>query len=265
MIDLEKTSGLPIEVGENYALKFKPPLEPVIPNIRKLWDMKAVLMDPTAKSTREEMYYMYRNVVLKENAPILAGHNLRYDITVIPPAMIGHEYTKTVGHYHPFKGNSKIAYPEIYEVLHGKLLFLLQKMDSNFQVLSRVLACEGRPGDKIILPPNYGHVMINIGQEVLVTANWSADKFESLYQPVAARKGMAYYVIKAPTATGYHFIPNPHYENHPEVQWVSESYRDNFDIVQPKPMYTLGSANPRMLDFLNEPERYAVDLSSISS
>jgi glucose-6-phosphate isomerase, archaeal len=265
MIDLEKISGLPVHLKEDSHLKFFAPLSESMPGVRLLKDMKKVLMDPSAESDRTEMYYMYRNVFFPEHEKLLKQKNLRYDITVIPPASIGQEFSKTVGHYHPAKKGSMIAYPEMYEVLHGRVLFLLQKMDGEYRQLLRVLSFEAKAGDKIIFPPNYGHIMVNIGKETLVTANWSADNFESLYHPVEEKCGMAYYVVKALSDGGYAYIPNPHYRNHPQVDRLSTKYEDNFNIIQPKPMYLLGVSNPEYLEFLNFPEKFAVELSSISS
>ncbi|MGE5297932.1 MAG: glucose-6-phosphate isomerase family protein [Acidobacteriaceae bacterium] len=270
MIDLEKVSGLPISVedGENYHLKFRSPLAQVVPGIRHIKDMKPVLMDQTASSSRSEMYYMYRGVSFPEHAGTIKSHNLRYDITVIPPAMIGQEFNKTVGHYHPAKQGTPFAYPEVYEIIHGRAMFILQKVDQGLRQLVRVLSFEAKAGDKVVFPPNYGHAMMNIGNEVLVTANWVADGFESLYEPIARKHGMAYYVVKATESFGrnpYHFIPNAHYQNHPEVETLAPRNLEAFNIIQPKPMYFLGISNPKNLEFLTDPEKYAVELSSISS
>ena len=64
------------------------------PDIRYLNDIKEVLFDQEWAKTAPnyELYYMYRGLQEKDN--------LRYDITVIPPRMLGEEFTKTKGHYH---------------------------------------------------------------------------------------------------------------------------------------------------------------------
>ena len=43
--------------------------------------------------------------------------------------MLGLEYTKTVGHYHPQIPGTDISYPEIYQVLEGSATYLLQKVE----------------------------------------------------------------------------------------------------------------------------------------
>lgn len=264
MIDLEKVSGLPIEINDDNSLKFKSPLPEVKPAVRTFEEMKPVLMEPDAKPPFEEMYYMYRNVHFKEHEDMLQKLNVGYDITVVPPGKIGNEFIKTVGHYHATKAGTSIAYPEVYEVLNGHALFLLQKMDPLFQELITVIAMEAKAGDKVIYPPNYGHIIVNIGTEVLVTSNWVGDQFERLYQQVSDRHGMGYYVV-ADDAGGFKFVPNKNYEKHPEVRVLTNKFMDRFDIMGNEPMYTIGTNKPDALEFLNHPEKYAVELSSITS
>src|SRR5690348_7449365 len=128
MISLEKTSGLPMELTDDFHLKFGLPLPVRQPTIvRKFSEMKPVLKDASAQPTppREEMYYVYRNVALPHDQDELNHHHLTYDITILPPGMIGQEFNKTLGHYHGDIPGKKIAHPELYEILHGRALFLL--------------------------------------------------------------------------------------------------------------------------------------------
>jgi glucose-6-phosphate isomerase, archaeal len=263
MINLEKMSGLPIEIGEDYKLRFKSGLPEVKPSVRKFSDVVPVLMDQSAKSDRDEMYYMYRDVHFPEHEEIIRKHNIRYDITVIPPAMIGKEFNKTVGHYHPPIGNSGIAYPEAYEVIHGECLFLIQKLGTDGKV-SMAIAIHAKTGDKVIYPPNYGHVMVNIGNDVLVTSNWVADNFESDYKPIADMKGMAYYAVRSESKL-FEFLPNQNYIDTPAIRLLEASSNPGAKMLPEGPMYPIGVNQPNKFDFLNYPAKFAVELSTISS
>lgn len=264
MIDLEKVSGLPIAVNDDYSLKFNQPLTPAKPTVRTFEQMKEVLMDPNAESVPQELYYMYRNVHFTEDEKALAEAGVTYDITVIPPAKIGQEFNKTMGHYHAVKPGTKIAYPEAYEVLHGHALFLLQKMDPLFQDVITVIAMEARAGDKVVYPPNYGHIIVNLGSDALVTSNWVGDSFERMYKEVSSRRGLGYYVV-ADDEKGYKFVPNANYGKLPEVRILTNKFMHNFALMGSGPMYTIGTGNPKSLEFLNHPDQYAVELSSITS
>ncbi len=263
MIDLELVSGLPITLGEDNKIKFNQPLDEVKPSVRMYSEMKDVFMDQDAEPPFQEMYYMYRDVCFQEHREALKTAGVTYDITVLPAGKIGKEYNKTVGHYHAVKPGTQIAYPEAYEVLHGHALFLLQKMDPLFQDLVTVIAIEAKAGDKVVYPPNYGHIIVNIGRETLVTSNFVGDKFERMYKQVSDRKGMAYYVVEKDNK--FVFEKNNRYENHPEVRMITDQFMQSFTLMGNKPMYTIGANNPKALEFLNNPDKYAVELSSITS
>ena len=73
-------------------------------DVRRLYDMKEVILDQNwlAGASDFDLYYMYRDLSLsRADKEKLLQNNLRYDITIIPPNMLGCEYIKTAGHYHP--------------------------------------------------------------------------------------------------------------------------------------------------------------------
>ena len=124
MIDLRKISGLPLYLKEdNDKLVFTEDLAEVEPETRRLEDMREVLMD---KEIREpiELYYMYRDVYLPHDKNLILAHNLRYDIAVILPGMLGKEYMKSAGHYHPYVPGTDLTYPEVYEIIYGEAFSL---------------------------------------------------------------------------------------------------------------------------------------------
>jgi glucose-6-phosphate isomerase, archaeal len=264
MINLEKVSGLPIALKDDNRLQFNKPLEESKPSIRKYEDMKDVFMDPAATPPFTDLYYMYRGLAFAEHRKLLEEAGVSYDITILPPGKIGGEFNKTAGHYHAVKPGTPFAYPEVYEVLHGHALFLLQKMDPLFQDLVTVIAMEAKAGEKVVYPPNYGHIIVNVGEDTLVTANYVADKFERMYKQVTDRKGLAYYVVEDGDG-GYKFVKNERYEKHPEVRMLTSQFMHNLEIMGPLPMYTIGTSSPKSLEFLNQPDKYAVELSSITS
>jgi glucose-6-phosphate isomerase len=267
MIDLAETSGLAIEVTDDFKLILGPDVVQTGASYgRKFSEMQTVLAEPDAKHERDETYFVYRGLGLKSDQDKIAKNHLSYDLTVIPSMLIGKEYNKTEGHYHANIQGSGIAHPELYEVLAGKALFLLQKMDPEFKSLVTVLAIEGGVGDKIIYPPNYGHIIVNIGKETLVTANWLSTDEKSLYDPVKEKHGMSLYVVKG-TDNEPTFIKNKNYKDDASLRKmdITAKIRTDFGLDTKEPMYMVGMKNPKILDFLNHPAKYAVELSALSS
>lgn len=248
MINLEKTSGLPIELKDDLFVQFNPPMTDREPTyIRDHDEIRKVMKDSQADIPFT--YVGYRHLYLPQHKDIVEQNHVQYDLTIVPPIMLGSEFNKTQGHYHANKPGTIVAHPEYYEVLNGHALFLLQKMDEQFKRVLDVIVFEARTGQKIIYPPNYGHIMVNIGKDILVTANWLSTDYKPLYEPMNNHHGMSYYVIKN-LDKPYEFTPNTNYADHPPIRSLQP-------INDPIPMYTSGMANPASLDFLNNPEKYA--------
>ena len=218
------------------------------PDIRRLYDMSDVIFDQEwlASAQNFELYYMYRDLYLtRADRDRLLDQGLRYDITVIPPGMLGREYIKTAGHYHPSPPGGRVSYPEIYEVLEGEALYLLQKQD-----LSYVVAVNASSGDKVLVPPDYGHITINRSNKTLKMANFVAREFSSLYEPYRQKGGGAYFFTKDG------FVKNP---LDPEaVELARVDAPDNgllrrLGMAKGREMYPL-LREPGRLDYLVNPE-----------
>ena len=164
------------------------------PDIRRLNDMREVIFDQgwLAGAKDFDLYFMFRDLFLSRgDGEKLQEQGLRYDITVIPPNMLGREYIKTAGHYHPLVPEGSVTYPELYEVLEGKALYLLQSQD-----LGDIVVVHASAGDKVLVPPNYGHITINRSNKTLKMANYVARNFSSLYDPIKEKAGGAYFFTK---------------------------------------------------------------------
>ena len=254
MINLQKTSGLPVELTDDFHLKFNEPLKQREPSVRKFSDMLPVwaLKDAKPNPAAEDMYYMYRDVHLPQDEKGIREKNLRYDLTVVPAIMVGPEFNKTMGHYHPLVPGTNLAYPELYEVLEGEVLFLIQKVDPTGKEIEDIQAVTAKVGDKIIYPPGYAHIIVNIGKGPLVTGNWVADHFESAYQPIKDMGGMGYFVF-VDQDKRFKFVENPSYEFLPIIKSSSIGQSGRGLSIE-EPMYSMGVKSFHSLSFLTDPE-----------
>jgi glucose-6-phosphate isomerase len=219
-------------------------------HVRMLSDMKDIIYDRDWFSRTEnvELYYMYRDLSLsKKDSLLIKEHGLRYDITVIPPRMLGCEYVKTAGHYHPLVPGTKVTFPEIYEVLHGEAHYLLQKPDG--EGIKDVILIKANEGDKVIIPPGYGHLTINASHKVLKMANWVADDFESIYPPIKEKRGGAYFVLE----TGN--VINKNYDHVPELRFFEPTNIKELGLQKNKELYGLVRSIEK-LEFLKKPHEH---------
>lgn len=267
MINLEKYAGLPIQMKDDFILVFGQGLSEIKSVIRDFSAMRNYLKDPFASYPRRAVYRIYRDVALDADRENIHAANLEYDLTVIPPGKIGGEFVKTIGHYHPLKPGTKVRYPEVYEVIYGKFFLLLQSASEDLERLQETYIIEAGRGEKIVVPPGFGHASINPTDEVLVLANWQLLRQQGIYEPYEVHNGAAYYVIdssrlsaKGALRSEPEFAPNLSYQKVPELKRRLPRELPQYDLRFALPMYFTGVKNLGALDFLINPENYLDDL-----
>lgn len=206
-------------------------------SVRLLSQMKKTLMKQVDMVANPEMYYMFRNVY--------HAQDLRYDVTVIPALDVNGECVKTYGHYHP-ANDAGLQYPEVYQVLKGEVVFLLQKKNRNGSV--DTILVHAKEKDVVLVPSGYGHISINPGESVLVLCNVVYDKFESLYGDFEDNQGGAYYYLK-----GGEIVQNSNYivqrNERLSPQQLNERYKFSC-----KDLLVEFYDNPKKFEFLGKPE-----------
>jgi len=235
-------------------------LKIIKPDVRELKDIEDVIYDREwlKKAKNFELYYMYRDLAENELDKMkITESDLRYDITIIFPIMLGKEFNKTLGHDHPIVPGTSITYPELYEVLEGEAIFFLQ--DTKDEEIKDVFAVKAKKGDKIIILPNYEHLIINPSNKELEICNWICRSFASnIYKPFRARHGFCYYALKAPISKKsdkIKWVKNINYESIPDLRFEEPNKFYNFDLKKDEPIYKLVD-NLEKLDFLIEPQKY---------
>lgn len=186
----------------------------VKPEVRYLNDMKKVLYDQKWVKTAPnfELYYMYRGVKKKGE--------LRYDITIIPPGMLGKEFPKTKGNR-----NSK-NFPEFYTVIEGEAFFLAQKIKEG--KVKDVVAIKAKKGDCAVVSSEYILVIINPSKKILKMGNWVSEKNKNIYGEMEKFGGMSYFY----TRDGW--IKNKKYAKIPSLRFEKplKSIPQNLDFLK---------------------------------
>lgn len=220
------------------------------PSIRKLGEVAEVLADQDflrSANLDQPLYFMYRDIARAADRQLFLEMQLRYDVTIMLPKMLGREFNKTLGHYHP-KVAGELTYLEVYEVLSGRAHYLLQKVSNN-EVIDVVLV-EAGGGDKIVVPSGYGHITINpSSEECLVMSNLVYRGFESVYEPMKRLRGGAFYEL-----SDGELKPNANYRILKEIRKSSaEEFCLRFDS---RDLYSLFIERPESFVFLRDPAKY---------
>lgn len=250
MEDLKKTSGLDLKLDvKKCSLALGEGITKVTPAVRDLKNMREVLVQKDLTSPKE-LYYMYRDLHKVKDEADIRKNKLRYDVTIIRHDRLGNEYMKTAGHYHP--GD----FGELYEVLYGSGWCMMQKANKkDHRVIEDVILMKAKAGDKIVIPPRYGHILINVGNEPLVTSNWVSSEFSSEYDLYKKSCGAAYFVFEDNKIE--RFEVNPYYA-HVSKMRVGYPAKEinNFGLKAGEPMYPLLYNDVKKLVFLNSPLKY---------
>ncbi|UCD55039.1 MAG: hypothetical protein JSV93_05880 [Candidatus Omnitrophota bacterium] len=221
--------------------------------------MQQVLMNPEAEAT-PEAYLMYRGT-FRSKADIQKAfydNKIRYDITVVPPAQWGKEIPKTYGHYHV-----PVEIPEIYQVLSGEAIYLMQKENGEGDVEDAIVV-RAKPGDIVIMLPGYGHLFMNASQtEPLVTANWLTWNQRSFYGSFERNRGAVAYITRDESGNIV-MMPNTNYDKVVVPRQMSPADSiPAFGLVRGQPVYDLVISEKfgEFMKFLTQPDDYLNELT----
>lgn len=213
---------------------------------RKLSEMRGVLRDSNAVNENnkdDQVYFMFREVCVGMDREVFEKHGVRYDVTIIPDYNLGSEFNKTLGHYHP-DAEAGLSYTEVYEVIDGDALILLQRQLDYGNV--DVKLAHAKAGDKVLIMPNYGHITINVGRRPLVMANLVSSRFNPNYKLIEDMHGGAIYALSEGS-----YVINRNYKRlsimdaypQPELEQISGTAS----------LYDTFINAPEDFDFLNKP------------
>lgn len=264
MKNLKDKCGLEVKLKDNFKLELDISLLGGEFGARTIRDMKEVFKDKV-KLSNAPLYFMYRNIRKRAHEEMIAESNIQYDMSVILPGTVGTEYNKTLGHYHPKKEGTDVEYSEVYGVVSGQAIFLLQKQNSNKDELEDVILVSVSEGEKIIMPPGYGHIIINTSNLPLITSNWVGTDFSRDYDQMKEKHGGAYYLIQNPkskilNSKQYQIAKNPNYKSLPKIKKTAPKELRHFGFVFDRPMYQTGTRNINHLRFLTHPEEFVEEL-----
>ncbi len=172
---------------------------------------------------------------------------MAYSLTYIPQRPMGWEAAKTHGHIHT-PGLLGVPDPEVYEVLSGEGLFLMQDLREGPRS-SLAIAVRAGKGDTVVLPPWLYHVSINVGRDTLVFGDVCSRHVADDYGFVKTSKGFSYYFTPEGEPRA-----NPHYQETPELKILSAAEWSPQDIG---PLYQTLRDKPEELAWLIDPDAFA--------
>ncbi len=254
-----KASGLPVWADEKSgALEFRDGLTCESSGSKNAGGLKGLLYNENGIDENEHCYDFYRDVAFERDRELYRKYDFRYDITTIMPGTVGGEYKKTSGHYHGYIEGQTYTYPEVYEVISGSILYILQKC-KNFDKeeqpqIEWVKAVRVNAGEAIIIPPFCAHCSINTLDEPSMFSNIAVVSCPMCYAPVKQRHGLSYFAVE--DAGKIKYVQNPNYADLPPIAEVRPAQCAELGITFGKPCYAEFVAAPEKYDFLLNPGPY---------
>jgi glucose-6-phosphate isomerase len=253
-----KNSGLPIWYDEtSYRLEFRDGLTCAGGGGKNASALKGLLYNEEGMNEQEHCYDFYRDIVFEQHRPLYAKYDFRYDITAIMPGTINGECKKTSGHYHGYIEGQHYTYPEVYEVLKGEAIYILQKV-KNFEEpepdIEQIKAVRVKEGQAIIIPPFWGHCSINGGSGPLFFSNIAVVSCPLFYEPIKAKRGLSLYAVRENGAIK--LIKNSNYKRLPDFEVIEPKENPDLGIRFGSPVYKEFINSPEKFDFLLHPHAY---------
>jgi glucose-6-phosphate isomerase, archaeal len=257
MQDLTERAGLAVVINGD-RLKFNEPVTTPRLSVRTRSNLDPVWHEPPLGSADPELYSVYWGAVPVGDEAAFRSQDLDHTYVLIRPGIWEGEYYKTQGHYHPPMGENRLGHPELYHVLAGEGLFVLQRAAPPEWQVDDVVVVDVGPGSIVIVPPNYGHLTANYGAEPIVFEAFLANGLQPVTPSYQARRGGAAYCLQNPE--GPRVEPNQRYGQLPKIQRTAAW---KWPLATAGAFYSAVSRHLEQFNWLREPD--TLDLEKIQN
>jgi glucose-6-phosphate isomerase len=219
---------------------------------KKFSDYASFFPLPSAPKRKNTVIYrIYRNACRNTDHALFVRRGLRYDLTILPSRTMADTYpTRTIGHVHRLQPRQRLPYPEMYEVIEGTALFIMENKTHTVVRCARLSA-----GEKIIIPPNDGHITVNASRtQPLVVANiFTTAPDIADYSFFKARRGPSW----EPRWQSGALVMKKNPRARPAVRCIRVVPKLPASLAQPREkMYAAFLKHPAAFDFLSNPEHH---------
>ena len=267
---IEKHSGLPMSVNEETGeLEFHSGLLCEGSSMKKLGQMTGLFKDVRGIEEDRLVYRAYRDIRFRKDEDLFRKWDYRYDVTVVMPGDLNGEFYKTSGHFHGCPPLAKYPFPEVYEVIKGEIVFVLQR-NADFGrpdggKITQLQAVRVKAGQAIIVPSHCGHGSINPTGGVSAFSNIAVVSCPIDYEPVKKHHGLAARIMKEEGNTiGFKAAANNDYGELPEIELAEPLENARLGIEFGVPCYCNFIRHPERYDFLLHPDSYIDEIDKMT-
>ncbi|WP_072570484.1 glucose-6-phosphate isomerase family protein [Enterobacter sp. SA187] len=219
--------------------------------IRTLDQIRASLRDPYCRGPNE-VYAIAMDVARIQDRDELKKRMLLFGVVTYAAGQLGDEPVRSQGHVHRISQHSGWSPPELYEIWQGRAIIYMQEYVADDP--GRCFAVIAGPGEKVLVPPGWGHATISASpDEPLTFGAWCDREYGFEYDAVRAHKGLAWYpLLQEKQIIWQH---NPHYAPG-RLQAITPRRYSEFGITA-APLYQQFIDDPARFQFISRPDKAA--------
>lgn len=223
------------------------------PEFRRLDDIRRSLRDPECQGP-DPVYSIVMDVGRNEHRAELQRRMLLFGVVIYAGGQLGDEPVRSQGHIHGIAPHCGWSTPELFEIWEGRAIIFAQESAGDDP--GRCFAVTAGPGDKVVVPPNWAHAVINADPESPMTFGaWCDRQYGFLYDAIRAHHGLAWF----PVLDDRHNIrwePNPSYRTSDLAIRGSRTYPE-LSLHAHMPIYEQFATDPDSIQWVSEPARTA--------
>lgn len=222
-----------------------------MPEIRRLDQIRSSLRDPDCQGP-EEVYAIAMDVARMQDRDELSKRMLLFGLVTYAAGQLGDEPVRSQGHVHRISQHSGWSPPELYEIWQGTAIIYMQERVENDP--GRCFAVIAHEGEKVLVPPGWGHATLSADPDVPLTFGaWCDREYGFEYEAVRAHKGLAWYPLMQDRQVVWQH--NPRYAPG-RLQVITPRRYDEFGITA-EPIYQQFVADPARFQFISRPDKVA--------
>ncbi len=220
--------------------------------LRSLDSIRPSLLDAHC-SGPDPLYGICMDVGRQHTAAELKRRYLLFGVVAFAAGTMGQEPVRSQGHVHAIAAHSGWSPPELFEVWQGRAIIYAQEHSGSQP--GRCFAVTAGPGDHVIVPPGWPHLVVNAEADTrMVFAALCDRQYGFEYSDVRARGGLAWYPIREGGAIEWK--PNPAYE--PSTLWIGPPCRcDDFGLRAGASIFEQFESDPDSVQWVSKPELMA--------
>ncbi len=252
MTNLQALCDLPIELEDSendFRIHFDDCVRCLHKRTVSLQSLSPALLNRSIKYP-ETVYEEY-TVCLNGDQSVFEN-NLKYDLLIIPPGLLGIEFIKSHIFYTPESHiRNRLRFSSVVEAINATTTILMQKIIPNFEeedqpTIEEGILIELKAGEKFAIPEGYYYTFINASEEPIILSRLYKNYNIADYTQDERTYTMAYFCIRKNARQ--ELVYNPKFRKIPSIKKINPR-ANHFPIIgfeEHVPLYRLAKIKTEM-------------------